>query len=79
MRLTRKSAVDNKERVYQFIKRYLSANEESPLLTEIQQALGFRSTSSIARHVDELVAEGRIIKESKWRGLRLNDDSTSRT
>ena len=45
-----------------FIDGFIKGTGYSPTLREIMQALGYRSVSTVAKHVDNLIARGWLIK-----------------
>lgn len=45
-----------------FIDGFIKGNGYSPTLREIMQALGYKSVSTVAKHVDNLVAAGMLDK-----------------
>lgn len=45
-----------------FIDGFIKGNGYSPTLREIMQALGYKSVSTVAKHVDNLIARGWMIK-----------------
>lgn len=62
---------DSKERVFAYVRRCL-LDGLPPSLREAQAALGFRSVRSVQKHLDRLVAEGRLgHRPGLARGLRL--------
>lgn len=52
-----------RERMYQFISKYIDDMGYSPTVREIANAVGLKSTSSVCSHLKQLEIEGRI--ESK--------------
>ncbi len=60
-----------KNRIYQFVRKRLLAGQP-PTVREVQKQFGMRAVQSAKSHLDALVREGRLIKESgKARGYRL--------
>ena len=45
-----------------FIDGFIKGNGYSPTLREIMRALGYKSVSTVAKHVDNLVAAGMLDK-----------------
>lgn len=45
-----------------FIDGFVKGNGYSPTLREIMQALGYKSVSTVAKHVDNLIARGWLVK-----------------
>lgn len=55
-----------------FIDRFIKGNGYSPTLREIMRALGYKSVSTVAKHVDNLVAAGMLDKrDGEIRSLAL--------
>ncbi|HOU53344.1 MAG TPA: transcriptional repressor LexA [Myxococcota bacterium] len=62
-----------RERVWRFVAERVREGRP-PTVREVQRALGFRAVQSAARHLQGLVAEGRLVQESgRSRGYRLPD------
>ncbi|MCL2444892.1 hypothetical protein FWD07_02080 [Candidatus Saccharibacteria bacterium] len=56
-----------------FIEKFLATNDYSPSYREIMTALGYRSVSTVAEHINNLVAQNLLIKdESNPRSLTLS-------
>lgn len=51
--------------IVDFISTYIAANERPPTLNEMREAVGLRSNSTVKRHVDQLVAEGKLKREPR--------------
>jgi lexA DNA binding domain len=67
MKLTKKQ-----KQLLDFIEGFISGQGYSPTFREIMQALGYKSVSTVAKHIDGLVAQGALIKrEGKARSLEL--------
>jgi lexA DNA binding domain len=67
MKLTKKQ-----KQLLDFIEGFISGQGYSPTFREIMQALGYKSVSTVAKHIDGLVAQGALIKrEGKARLLEL--------
>lgn len=55
-----------------FIDGFVKGRGYSPTLREIMQALGYKSVSTVAKHVDNLVARGLLVKrDGEARSLEL--------
>ena len=52
--------VNTKEKIYQFIVKYISDVGYAPTMREICKAVGLKSTSSVYAHLVRLETEGRI-------------------
>lgn len=57
MKLTKKQKL-----MLDFIDGFIKGNGYSPTLREIMRALGYKSVSTVAKHVDNLVAAGMLDK-----------------
>lgn len=57
MKLTKKQ-----KQLVDFIDGFTKGQGYSPTFREIMQALGYKSVSTVAKHVDNLVAIGALIK-----------------
>ena len=57
MQLTKKQKL-----MMDFIDGFIKGNGYSPTLREIMRALGYKSVSTVAKHVDNLVAAGMLDK-----------------
>ena len=55
MKLTKKQKI-----MLDFIDGFIKGNGYSPTLREIMRALGYKSVSTVAKHVDNLVAAGCV-------------------
>ncbi len=66
------------ERVLRFIATGIAENEYPPSVRDIQEALGYRTTSVIKRYIDRLVEKGYIYKDGrKGRAISLTEYSKS--
>ena len=67
MKLTKKQKL-----MLDFIDGFIKGNGYSPTLREIMRALGYKSVSTVAKHVDNLVAAGMLDKrDGEVRSLAL--------
>ena len=67
MQLTKKQKL-----MLDFIDGFIKGNGYSPTLREIMRALGYKSVSTVAKHVDNLVAAGMLDKrDGEVRSLAL--------
>ena len=56
-----------------FIDGFIKGNGYSPTYREIMRALGYKSVSTVAKHVDNLVELGRLEKrDGEVRSISLN-------
>ncbi len=58
MRLTKKQKI-----LLDFIEAFIDDKGYSPTYREIMKALGYKSVSTVAKHVDNLVALGALVKK----------------
>jgi len=71
------TAGETRESVLAFVRRRLRAGSP-PSVREVQAALGFRAVEGARKHLEALVAEGRLVKQSGTaRGYRLPDEETA--
>lgn len=55
-----------------FIDGFVKSNGYSPTLREVMQALGYKSVSTVAKHVDNLIARGWLVKrDNEARSLEV--------
>lgn len=61
-----------------FIDGFTKGQGYSPTYREIMQALGYKSVSTVAKHIDNLVARGWLIKrEGEARSLEVMPESVA--
>lgn len=61
-----------------FIDGFTKGQGYSPTYREIMQALGYKSVSTVAKHIDNLVARGWLIKrEGEARSLEVVSESVA--
>lgn len=58
MKLTKKQKI-----LLDFIEGFIATHHYSPTLREIMRGLDYKSVSTVAKHVDNLVANGYLTKE----------------
>lgn len=64
----------SREEVYRFVRQRLLEGEP-PTVREVQEAMGFAAVESARKHLEALVAEGRLSKSiGRARGFRLPED-----
>lgn len=64
--------IETKERVYQFIVKYMCDVGYAPSIREIMDAVGLMSTSSVNTYLTQLEIEGRIkTKQYSPRAIQL--------
>ena len=60
-----------------FIDGFVKGNGFSPTLREVMQALGYKSVSTVAKHVDNLIVRGWLVKrDGEARSLEVVSEST---
>jgi len=65
-------ASKKQQELLQFIRNFLDENDYSPSYREIMSALGYKSVSTVAVHVNNLVAKGYLERrEGSARSLEL--------
>lgn len=61
-----------------FIDGFTKGQGYSPTYREIMQALGYKSVSTVAKHIDNLVVRGWLVKrEGEARSLEVVSESTA--
>ena len=48
-----------------FIENFISGHGYGPSYREIQRGLGYKSVSTVANHVDNLIVRGHLVKRDK--------------
>lgn len=67
----------NQQRVYEFIRDYLTEHGQSPTLTEIAEAIKARSLRSVTQYLESLERKNLIRRERyAKRGIRLVEDES---
>ncbi len=62
---------ETRKKVYEFVRERI-LNGSPPTVREVQRAFGFRAVQSARQHLEALVAEGKLVKDSgKARSHRL--------
>ena len=70
----RTPAGQTRDRILRFVRERL-LNGRPPTVREVQQAFGFRSVQTARQHLEQLIDEGRLLKEpGQARGFRLPSD-----
>ncbi len=60
------------QELLQFISDFLDEHNYAPSYREVMAALGYKSVSTVAVHVDGLIAKGYLVKKDKSaRSIRL--------
>lgn len=64
--------ITNRERIYNFLVKYIQENGFSPSIREICEGTFLKSTSTVYRHLQRLEDEGRIeMKQNSFRAIKL--------
>jgi repressor LexA len=62
---------DTREKILAFVRKHILAGNP-PTVREVQAAFGFRAVETARRHLENLIAEGRLGRETgRARGYRL--------
>jgi len=70
--MPRERATKKQQELLQFIGDFLKEHNYAPSYREIMSALGYKSVSTVAVHVDGLIAKGYLTKSDKSaRSIRL--------
>lgn len=70
--MARERATKKQQQLLQFISDFLNEHNYAPSYREIMTALGYKSVSTVAVHVDGLIAKGYLTKSDKSaRSVRL--------
>ncbi len=71
---------DTRNKIYDFICNFLKENKYAPTIREICEALDIKSTSTVKYHIDNLMNDGLISKNSlKQRSFIVNQQPKSNT
>jgi repressor LexA len=70
----------NQQRVYQFIREYISQNKSSPYLREIQQSCNIRSHKVVIDRLNALERKGYIRRKiNRHKSIRLINNFKNQT
>ncbi len=70
--MPRERATKKQQELLQFIGDFLKEHDYAPSYREIMSALGYKSVSTVAVHVDGLIVKGYLTKSDKSaRSIRL--------
>lgn len=73
----RERTTKKQQELLQFIADFLKEHNYAPSYREIMVALGYKSVSTVAVHVDGLIGKGYLIKKDKSaRSIRMAGEST---
>jgi len=79
--MAREKATKKQQELLQFISEFLTEHNYAPSYREIMAALGYKSVSTVAVHVDGLITKGYLTKSDKSaRSVRIahmSEDSDS--
>lgn len=76
--MPRERATKKQQELLQFISDFLNEHAYAPSYREIMSALGYKSVSTVAVHVDGLIAKGYLTKSDKSaRSVRVASISDS--
>ena len=76
--IVRERATKKQQELLQFIGDFIKEHDYAPSYREIMAALGYKSVSTVAVHVDGLITKGYLTKSDKSaRSVRLASESTS--
>jgi SOS-response transcriptional repressor LexA len=74
--MARERATKKQQELLQFIGDFLKEHAYAPSYREVMVALGYKSVSTVAVHVDALIAKGYLTKSDKSaRSIRLASES----
>lgn len=75
--MVKERATKKQQELLQFIGDFLREHDYAPSYREIMAALGYKSVSTVAVHVDGLIAKGYLTKSDKSaRSVRLANEQT---
>lgn len=70
--MARENATKKQQELMQFIADFLREHDYAPSYREIMSALGYKSVSTVAVHVDGLISKGYLTKSDKSaRSIRI--------
>jgi len=76
--MAREKTTKKQQELLQFIGDFLKEQPYAPSYREIMAALGYKSVSTVAVHVDGLIAKGYLTKADKSaRSVRIATERTS--
>lgn len=75
--MARERTTKKQQELYQYIAAFLSQHNYAPSYREIMSALGYKSVSTVAVHVDGLINKGYLVKHEKSaRSIRLSTETS---
>ena len=76
--MAREKATKKQQELLQYISDFLKDHDYAPSYREIMAALGYKSVSTVAVHVDGLITKGYLTKSDKSaRSVRIAAERTS--
>ena len=76
--MARERATKRQQELLQFISDFLGEHHYAPSYREVMGALDYKSVSTVAVHVDALIAKGYLTKSDKSaRSIRLASEGTA--
>ena len=76
--MARERATKKQQELLQFIGDFLKEHNYAPSYREIMSALGYKSVSTVAVHVDGLITKGYLTKSDKSaRSVRIASERTN--
>lgn len=73
----RERTTKKQQELLQFISEFLSEHNYAPSYREVMVSLGYKSVSTVAVHVDALIAKGYLTKSDKSaRSIRMATEAT---
>ena len=76
--MAREKATKKQQELLQYISDFLKDHDYAPSYREIMAALGYKSVSTVAVHVDGLITKGYLTKSDKSaRSVRIASERTS--
>ncbi len=70
--MARDRTTKKQQELLQFISDFLNEHHYAPSYREVMTALGYKSVSTVAVHVDALITKGYLVKKDKSaRSIRL--------
>ena len=75
--MTRERTTKKQQELLQYIAEFLAEHNYAPSYREIMVALGYKSVSTVAVHVDGLISKGYLTKSEKSaRSVRMAGETT---
>lgn len=74
--MARERATKKQQELLQFFTAFVEEHKYAPSYREIMTSLGYKSVSTVAVHVDALVAKGFLVKSDNYaRSIRLASEA----